>query len=76
MRIRLTKWGNSIGIRLPKIFAMDMGMHAGDEIRVDIRDQSIILSKEETLDDLVARIDAKNIHSETDTGVTRGKEVW
>ncbi|TSC58453.1 MAG: antitoxin [Candidatus Peregrinibacteria bacterium Greene0416_62] len=76
MRIRLTKWGNSLGIRLPKIFAMNMGMHAGDEIRVDIQDQSIVLSKEETLDDLLARIDTNNIHPETNTGAVRGKEVW
>jgi antitoxin MazE len=38
MRIRLTKWGNSLGIRLPKIFAVEMGMRSGDEIQVDIRD--------------------------------------
>ena len=76
MRIRLTKWGNSLGIRLPKVFAFDMGMHAGDDIRVEIRDQFIVLSKEETLDDLLSRVKTPNLHTETDTGQVQGNEIW
>jgi antitoxin MazE len=76
MRIRLTKWGNSLGIRLPKIFAVEMGMRSGDEIQVDIRDRSIVLSKAETLDQLLSHVTVTNRHSETDTGDVRGKEIW
>lgn len=76
MRIRLTKWGNSLGIRLPKIFAMQMGMKSGDEIMVDIRDQSLILSKTETLDQLLSHVSASSTHEETDTGDIRGREAW
>ncbi len=76
MRIRLTKWGNSLGIRLPKVFALQMGMRSGDDILVDIRDQSIVLSKAETLDQLLSKITAENTQEETDTGVVQGNEVW
>jgi antitoxin MazE len=76
MRIRLTKWGNSLGIRLPKIFAVEMGMRSGDEIHVDIRDKSIVLSKAETLDQLLLHVTETNVHSEADTGDIRGKEIW
>ncbi len=76
MRIRLTKWGNSLGIRLPKIFALEMGMRSGDEICVEIQDQSIVLSKAETLDQLLSHVTLANRHNETDTGDVRGKEQW
>ena len=76
MRIRLTKWGNSLDIRLPKIFALEMGMRSGDDILVEIQDQSIVLSKAETLDQLLSKVTVANIHGETDTGDVQGNEVW
>jgi antitoxin MazE len=32
--MRVTKWGNSLGVRLPKQIVEDMGLRAGDELRV------------------------------------------
>ena len=76
MRIRLTKWGNSLGIRLPKIFAMDMGMHPGDDVRIEVRGQSLILSKEESLEHMLMSITPQSLHEETETGNILGKEIW
>jgi antitoxin MazE len=76
MRTRLTKWGNSLGIRLPKVFALQTGMRSGDEILVDVHDQSIVLSKAQTLDQLLARITDASLHGETDTGAVQGREIW
>lgn len=76
MRIRLTKWGNSLGIRLPKVFAVNMGMRPGDAVRMEIRDKSLILSKEESLEEILAHITPEMLHRETDTGDFQGREVW
>jgi antitoxin MazE len=32
--MRVTKWGNSLGVRLPKLVVEDLGLGVGDELRV------------------------------------------
>ena len=32
--MRVTKWGNSLGVRLPKLVVEDLGLRVGDELRV------------------------------------------
>ena len=76
MRIRLTKWGNSIGIRLPKIFAVQMGLHMGEEINLELRKNNLVLSPVDTLEALIDRITPDNIHPETNWGQPVGKEIW
>lgn len=76
MRIRLTKWGNSLGIRLPKVFAVALGIKSGDAVQLEVRGQSIVISPQETLDDVLDRITSEHVHKETDTGTIRGNELW
>ena len=76
MRIRLVKWGNSLGLRLPKIFAVQMGLETGGEVDVQVQKNSIVVSPVETLDALLDRITPENIHPETDWGKPLGKEIW
>jgi antitoxin MazE len=77
MRIKLTKWGNSLGIRLPKIFALQIGMTAGGEVEVDMRDDGIIISKpKESLDEMLRSITPDMLHGESDTGDAVGDEAW
>lgn len=77
MRVRLTKWGNSWGIRLPKIFAMHIGMQDGGELEMDVRKHSIVLSNPEfSLAVLLEQATPATLHGESDTGDVVGKEVW
>ena len=76
VRIRLTKWGNSLGIRLPKVFALQVGMKIGEEVDVEMRKNMIVVSPVETLESLLDRVTHDSLHSETDTGKPQGREVW
>ena len=45
MITRLTKWGNSKGIRLPKPFIVSMGLKTNDIVDVVMEDDRIIVQK-------------------------------
>jgi antitoxin MazE len=76
MRIKLTKWGNSLGIRLPKVFAIQMGIENGGEVDIEVQNNSIIISHARSLDALLDQITPDMLHGEVDTGASIGKEIW
>ncbi|HOX19899.1 MAG TPA: AbrB/MazE/SpoVT family DNA-binding domain-containing protein [Gemmatimonadales bacterium] len=79
MRTRISKWGNSLAIRLPKPFMDELGLGEGAEVEITLRDGQLVLSaagREYALKELVDGITAENRHQETDWGRPRGREVW
>ena len=51
MNITIKKWGNSQGIIIPKIVLSALGFNVDDELKLDVEDDRIILSKAENFDD-------------------------
>lgn len=45
MEVRLTKWGNSFGIRLPKTIINDLDIKENDILLIEIKNNQIILKK-------------------------------
>ena len=77
MKTQVKQWGNSVAVRIPKIFAEEIGIMNGSTIEIKIIDKKIIVSKPKSrLNELLEKITSENIHSETDTGLIKGKEVW
>lgn len=77
MKVNVRQWGNSIGIRIPQVFAKEAGIVDGTELEMNVVDNKIVLSKPHlTLNDLLDKITAENLHTETDTGFVNGKEEW
>ena len=75
MEVVIKKWGNSLGVRIPKMIAN--GLNLKDGAAVDIKDlngQIIISPKRYNLQDMLKHIDASNIHNEIDTGKSLGNE--
>ena len=74
------KWGNSLGVRIPKTIAEDSSMRAGSAIEMMVQDGRVILEAKKTrkyhLGTMLKSITSKNMHSETDTGMATGNEVW
>jgi antitoxin MazE len=77
---RITKWGNSLAIRIPLAIAKQASLAEGDAVTVALdREGGIVLRsvrRKYELSDLVGRITPKNRHRETDWGQPRGKESW
>ena len=78
MAIIVKKWGNSLGIRLPKKIARLLHIDSGTEVDVSIRDKEIIIKMHQSeLDTLLDKITPSNIHNETwEEDQSKGKEIW
>jgi antitoxin MazE len=76
---QVSRWGNSLGVRLPKSVAREARVDAGDTVQVSVDDGAIVIRPSRprySLDELVGRITARNRHTETDWGGPAGHEVW
>jgi antitoxin MazE len=80
MVTKIQKWGNSLGLRIPKSFAKDAGVDEGSPVDISIDGNRLIVrpvrpTKYE-LKDLVSLIREDNLHEEIPAGRRVGREVW
>jgi len=79
MKTRISKWGNSLAVRLPKPFVDELGLADGAEVEIVLRDGRIVLTaagREYGLEELVEGITPENRPTETDWGRPQGREAW
>lgn len=77
MQTVVQKWGNSLGLRIPSLWAKDNNVRSGSKIEVIVEKGKItILPQKKSLDDMLAMVTPENIHSEVSTGNAIGKEEW
>lgn len=77
MQTVVQKWGNSLGLRIPSLWAKDNNVRSGSKIEVIVEKGKItILPQKKSLDDMLAMVTPENIHSELSTGNAVGKEEW
>ncbi len=79
MTTRIAKWGNSLGLRLPKSVTQEAQLDEGDKVDVSVRAGAIVIRPSRptySLEELVSRITAANRHDESDWGAPRGRERW
>lgn len=79
MDIKVQKWGNSLAVRIPKIYAKEINIDQGSAITINMEDNKLILEpkqKEEKLKALLSKITKENIHDEVETGEGVGNEAW
>lgn len=76
----LSKWGNSLAVRIPQAIVRQAGLAEGDcvALAVDAGGGIVLRSarRKYGLSELVSQITPKNRHRETDWGQARGKESW
>ena len=79
MNGKVSKWGNSLGIRIPKQLAEKVQLHEGEEIEIYCEDNKLILvpkKKQYTLEQLLDGMGEEHLHSEVDWGESEGREQW
>jgi antitoxin MazE len=78
IQVQLAKWGNSLGLRVPKDIAARLGLTEGARVDVEASDDGrIIVSRSRrhfTLDELVAEMTPDREHPLEDDG-PRGSEL-
>jgi len=76
---QIAKWGNSLGLRLPKSVALEAQVAEGDTVEVSVKGGAIVIRASRptySLDQLVAKITPRNRHGESDWGAPLGHERW
>ena len=79
MKTKVQKWGNSLGLRIPKSFAQEINLDDGSLVDIKIEKETIIiksLSPSFKLNNLLAKITPENIHNEIVIEKNVGKEIW
>jgi len=80
MRTKVVKWGNSLGLRIPKSFAEEVQVSEGVEVDLSLEDDHLVIrvvpQASLILEDLLAEITDDNLHGEVDTGDPVGGENW
>jgi len=81
MDIRVSKWGNSLGLRIPKSVVDSAGLKPGSVVEVSASPDGFIARRKErkpeySLQNLMAGVTPKNRHSAMDWGPPKGGEVW
>ncbi len=80
MQTRIRRWGNSLGLRIPKAFAEQAGVEAGSEVDLSLEDGELIIrpTREPKYDlaALLRGITDENVHAEVETGPPAGREIW
>jgi len=80
MQTKIQKWGNSLGLRIPKSFAEEAGVTAGSQVDLALEDGELIIRpsrvKKYDLATLLRQVTDDNVHAEIDTGRAAGREVW
>jgi antitoxin MazE len=78
VRTRIQKWGNSLGLRIPRSFAKEAGVEAGSEVDLSIRRGDLVVKparrRKYRLPELLRGISARNVHAEVDVGTPVGRE--
>ena len=79
MRTTIQKWGNSLGLRIPRALAEEAGVVAGSEVDLSIRRGDLVVKPARRtkyrLNDLLRQMTSKNIHAEVDVGAPVGREA-
>ena len=80
MLTKIQKWGNSLGLRIPKSFAAEADIDEGSEVNIAIQEGKLVITPSRKpryeLADLLDKVSKKNRHEEIDTGKPVGREVW
>lgn len=78
MSAKIQKWGNSLGVRIPKAVIEKANLNENSEVEIENKDGGIIIflrQKKPSLSSLLSQITEKNLHKEEDDKI-EGNEVW
>lgn len=80
METKIQRWGNSLGLRIPKSFAAEARVQAGSTVDISVEGGQLVVrpvsAPKYQLDDLLKQITSSNLHDEADWGEPMGREAW
>lgn len=78
MTLKLSRWGNSLAVRIPKDALDEIGVDDGDRLEAAVENGRLVLTPRcapPSLGELLARITPENLHG-PEFQMLAGSEVW
>jgi len=79
MRSSISRWGNSLAVRLPRHAVEGANLQEGSAVEVEVKEGTVVVRpvrKRFKLAELLAQMEPKHEHKETDWGPAQGEEAW
>lgn len=79
MKTKISKWGNSVALRIPKSFAQQVNLQEGTPVDLNIENERLVITpqkKKPELKSLLSEVNEDNLHKEIDFGEPKDNEVW
>ena len=80
MVTKIQKWGNSLGLRIPKSLAMEAGVEEGATVDISVDAGRFVIrpigKNRYELAELLTEVREDNLHYEIATGGATGREAW
>ena len=80
MEVRIQKWGNSSGIRIPSNILKSLNLKINDKVELVQKEEQIIIKiiekKHLTFEERLASYEGENIIEDYEWGEPMGKEIW
>lgn len=77
MQARITRWGNSLGVRIPKQIAGRLGLAEGARVNIEAEGNRVVISPARpryALKDLLVGMTPRAMHKAFDWGPDLGRE--
>jgi antitoxin MazE len=80
MQTRIQKWGNSLGLRIPRSFAVEAQVEEGATVDLSVKKGQLLVRpvrvRKYSLHVLLRKVSRRNLHGEVSTGRVVGREAW
>ena len=80
MQTKIQKWGNSLGLRIPRSFAAEAQVEEGTAVDLSVENGRLLVRplrvRKYSLNVLLRRVSRRNLHGGVSTGRAVGREAW
>ncbi len=80
MQTKVQKWGNSLGLRIPRAFAAEARVDEGATVDLSVESGNLLVRpvrpRRYVLRQLLKGVNPRNLHGEVATGDAVGREIW
>jgi antitoxin MazE len=80
MQTRIQKWGNSLGLRIPRSLAAEAQVEEGATVDLSVEDGRLLVRplrvRKYALRTLLRKVSRRKLHGEVSTGKAVGREAW
>ena len=80
MQTRIQKWGNSLGLRIPRSLAVEAQVEEGATVELSVENGRLLVRplrvRRYALSALLRKVNSRKLHGEVPTGKAVGREAW